>query len=160
MPQIHTKLDPKTHKKLQKKAKDYGYSLQEFIERTLMKVAEDEQLYFAFRTPAQENMEFKFKFIDLFAGIGGIRQAFEGHGGKCVFSSEWDNWCRKTYLENFGEIPHGDINEIKPSEIPDHEILAAGFPCQPFSIAGYRRKIALARNTGSRTKHKEHSFSE
>lgn len=152
MPQIHTKLDPKTHKKLQKKAKDYGYSLQEFIERTLMKVAEDEQLYFAFRNSEHENRDFKFRFIDLFAGIGGIRQAFEKHGGKCVFSSEWDNWCRKTYLENFGEIPHGDINEIKPSDVPDHEILAAGFPCQPFSIAGVSKKKSLGREHGFKDK--------
>lgn len=152
MPQLHTKLDSKTHKKLQKKAKDYGYSLQEFIERTLMKVAEDEQLYFAFRSPEQESREYKFRFIDLFAGIGGIRQSFEVHGGKCVFSSEWDNWCRKTYLENFGEIPHGDINEIKPSEVPDHEILAAGFPCQPFSIAGVSKKKSLGKEHGFKDK--------
>ena len=152
MPQIHTKLDPKTHKKLQKRAKDYGYSLQEFIERTLMKVAEDEQLYFAFRKSEDHKKDYKFRFIDLFAGIGGIRQAFEGHGGKCVFSSEWDNWCRKTYLENFGEIPHGDINEIKPAEVPDHDILAAGFPCQPFSIAGVSKKKSLGKEHGFKDK--------
>ena len=107
MPQIHTKLDSKTHKKLQKKAKDYGYSLQEFVERTLMKVADDEQLYFALKTPESESKDYKFRFIDLFAGIGGIRQAFEEHGGECVFSSEWDSWCRKTYFENFGEERRG-----------------------------------------------------
>lgn len=152
MPQIHTKLDSKTHKKLQKKAKDYGYSLQEFIERTLMKVAEDEQLYFALRTPERENIDYRFRFIDLFAGIGGIRQAFEKHGGQCVFSSEWDNWCRKTYFENFGEMPHGDINEIKPEKILDHEILTAGFPCQPFSIAGVSKKNSLGREHGFKDK--------
>lgn len=152
MPQIHTKLDPKTHKKLQKKAKDYGYSLQEFIERTLMKVADDEQLYFALKTPDRENRNYKFRFIDLFAGIGGIRQAFEVHGGQCVFSSEWDSWCRKTYFENFGEMPQGDINEIKPEEILDHEILTAGFPCQPFSIAGVSKKNSLGREHGFKDK--------
>jgi len=152
MPQIHTKLDTKTHKKLQKRAKDYGYSLQEFIERTLMKVAEDEQLYFAYRAPACENREYKFRFIDLFAGIGGIRQAFEAHGGQCVFSSEWDNWCRKTYFENFGEMPHGDINHIKPKEVYDHDILTAGFPCQPFSIAGVSKKKSLGREHGFKDK--------
>jgi DNA (cytosine-5)-methyltransferase 1 len=152
MPQIHTKLDSKTHKKLQKKAKNYGYSLQEFIERTLMKVAEDEQLYFAYRALDHENRDYKFKFIDLFAGIGGIRQAFEKHGGQCVFSSEWDNWCRKTYFENFGEMPHGDINEIKPNEVSDHDILTAGFPCQPFSIAGVSKKKSLGREHGFKDK--------
>jgi DNA (cytosine-5)-methyltransferase 1 len=152
MPQIHTKLDPKTHKKLQKRAKDYGYSLQEFIERTLMKVAEDEQLYFAYRPPACESRDYKFRFIDLFAGIGGIRQAFEAHGGQCVFSSEWDNWCRKTYFENFGEMPHGDINHIKSKEVNDHDILTAGFPCQPFSIAGVSKKKSLGREHGFKDK--------
>ena len=152
MPQIHTKLDPKTHKKLQKKAKDIGYSLQEFIERTLIKVADDEQLYFALKTPERENRDYKFRFIDLFAGIGGIRQAFEVHGGQCVFSSEWDSWCRKTYFENFGEMPQGDINEIKPEEILDHEILTAGFPCQPFSIAGVSKKNSLGREHGFKDK--------
>jgi len=152
MPQIHTKLDSKTHKKLQQKAKSYGYSLQEFIERTLMKVAEDEQLYFAYREPIHENRDYKFRFIDLFAGIGGIRQAFEEHGGRCVFSSEWDSWCRKTYFENFGEMPHGDINTIKPDEVPDHDILTAGFPCQPFSIAGVSKKKSLGKEHGFKDK--------
>jgi DNA (cytosine-5)-methyltransferase 1 len=152
MPQIHTKLDSKTHKKLQKKARNYGYSLQEFIERTLMKVAEDEQLYFAYKAPEHKNRDYKFRFIDLFAGIGGIRQAFEEHGGHCVFSSEWDNWCRKTYFENFGEMPHGDINEIKPKEVSDHDILTAGFPCQPFSIAGVSKKKSLGREHGFKDK--------
>jgi len=77
-----------------------------------------------------------FKFIDLFAGIGGIRLGFESVGGKCVFSSEWDEQACKTYSENFGERPHGDITKIKSSDIPDFDILLAGFPCQPFSIIG------------------------
>jgi len=77
-----------------------------------------------------------FKFIDLFSGIGGIRLGFESVGGKCVFSSEWDKQACVTYSENFGEMPHGDITKIKSSEIPDFDILLAGFPCQPFSIIG------------------------
>jgi DNA (cytosine-5)-methyltransferase 1 len=79
-----------------------------------------------------------FKFIDLFAGIGGIRLGFESLGGKCVFSSEWDEQACKTYTANFGDIPHGDISKIKSSEIPDFDILLGGFPCQPFSIIGDR----------------------
>lgn len=78
----------------------------------------------------------RFTFIDLFAGIGGIRLGFQQHGGKCVFSSEWDNDAAKTYFCNFGELPHGDIQSIDPKTIPDFDILLAGFPCQPFSIIG------------------------
>ena len=84
-----------------------------------------------------------FKFIDLFGGIGGFRIAFEGLGGECVFTSEWDKYSQKTYHAWFGDMPHGDIRKIDPSAIPDHDILAAGFPCQPFSIAGVSKKKSL-----------------
>ena len=78
----------------------------------------------------------KFTFIDLFAGIGGIRLGYQSLGGKCVFSSEWDKDAAKTYYSNFGEEPFGDIQKIAPSDIPDFDVLLAGFPCQPFSIIG------------------------
>lgn len=90
----------------------------------------------------------KFKFIDLFAGIGGIRLAFQNNGGKCVFTSEWDSFAKKTYEANFGEVPFGDITEISEKEIPDHDILLGGFPCQPFSIAGVSKKNSLGRQHG------------
>lgn len=90
----------------------------------------------------------KFKFIDLFAGIGGIRLAYQNLGGKCVFTSEWDNYSKKTYEANFGEVPFGDITKINENHIPDHDILLAGFPCQPFSIAGVSKKNALGRKHG------------
>lgn len=80
----------------------------------------------------------KFTFIDLFAGIGGIRIAFEAIGGRCLFSSEWDEHAAKTYEANFNELPHGDITKISITDIPQHEILLAGFPCQPFSIIGQK----------------------
>jgi DNA (cytosine-5)-methyltransferase 1 len=80
-----------------------------------------------------------FRFIDLFAGIGGTRLAFEAVGGKCVFSSEWDKDAQKTYAANFNETPHGDITKIKAAEIPDFDVLLAGFPCQPFSSIGQRQ---------------------
>ena len=77
-----------------------------------------------------------FRFIDLFAGIGGIRLGFESVGGNCVFSSEWDEQAAKTYAANFGELPAGDITKIDASDIPNFDILLGGFPCQPFSIIG------------------------
>lgn len=89
-----------------------------------------------------------FKFIDLFAGIGGTRIAFESVGGRCVFTSEWDKGCQTTYLQNFNEQPQGDITKIHPDDIPDHDLLLAGFPCQPFSIAGVSKKISLGRKHG------------
>lgn len=89
-----------------------------------------------------------FTFIDLFAGIGGFRLALDAVGGKCAFSSEWDKYSQKTYNAWFGETPEGDIRKIKPSDIPDHDILAAGFPCQPFSIAGVSKKKSLGRAHG------------
>ena len=73
----------------------------------------------------------QFTFIDLFAGIGGFHLAFEGSGGQCVFASEIDKFARQTYEANFGMEPEGDIKEIDEDSIPDHDILTAGFPCQP-----------------------------
>ena len=96
--------------------------------------------------PPPENP--KFKFIDLFAGIGGFRLALQNLGGKCVFTSEWNHYAQKTYEANFGEVPFGDITKIDESEIPDHDILVGGFPCQPFSIAGVSKKNALGRSHG------------
>lgn len=89
----------------------------------------------------------KFKFIDLFAGIGGIRIAFERAGGKCVFTSEWDEPCQVMYEANFGEKPFGDITKIVADEVPDHDILTGGFPCQAFSIIGNGRGFADTRGT-------------
>lgn len=96
--------------------------------------------------PPQRNS--KFRFIDLFAGIGGIRLAYQNLGGECVYTSEWNNFSKKTYEANFGEVPFGDITKISEIEIPDHDILLAGFPCQPFSIAGVSKKNALGRKHG------------
>ena len=91
-----------------------------------------------------------FTFVDLFAGIGGFRRAFERKGGNCIFTSEWDRFSQQTYAANFpDEQPiYGDITKISSDEIPDHDILLAGFPCQPFSIAGVSKKNALGRPHG------------
>lgn len=86
--------------------------------------------------PQKQHITADFSFIDLFAGIGGIRLGFEDAGGHCVFSSEWDADAAKTYEANFGEKPFGDITRIPPQDIPDFDILLGGFPCQPFSIIG------------------------
>ena len=93
----------------------------------------------------------EFRFIDLFAGIGGIRMAFEAQGGQCVFTSEWNPYAQKTYLANFPDSTHslaGDITKVDEGDIPDHDVLLAGFPCQPFSIAGVSKKNALGRAHG------------
>jgi DNA (cytosine-5)-methyltransferase 1 len=94
----------------------------------------------------------KFKFIDLFAGIGGIRKGFEKHGGHCVFTSEWNKFAQKTYLENYPQTTDhlfvGDITLIDAKDIPDFDVLLAGFPCQPFSIAGVSKKNSLGRKHG------------
>ncbi len=89
----------------------------------------------------------RFTQIDLFAGIGGIRQGFQRQGGYTVYSSEWDKHAQRTYAANFGEIPDGDITKVDENSIPDHDILLGGFPCQPFSQAGLKRGFEDARGT-------------
>ncbi|HEY3519938.1 MAG TPA: DNA (cytosine-5-)-methyltransferase, partial [Rhodanobacteraceae bacterium] len=100
---------------------------------------------------ASYNNDSAFTFIDLFAGIGGIRAGFETHGGRCVFTSEWNSYAQKTYLDNFPHSAHafaGDITKVDERDVPDHDVLLAGFPCQPFSIAGVSKKNALGRAHG------------
>ncbi len=94
-----------------------------------------------------------FRFIDLFAGIGGLRRGFEPLGGKCVFTSEWDKYSAATYRANHPHDGHevsGDITGIEAVDIPEHDLLLAGFPCQPFSIAGVSKKNALGREWGEK----------
>lgn len=95
-----------------------------------------------------------FRFIDLFAGIGGLRRGFEQIGGHCVFTSEWNTQSQKTYAANFrADDQHllaGDITQVDAADIPQHDVLLAGFPCQPFSIAGVSKKNSLGRAHGFR----------
>lgn len=146
------------------------YAIREFLEQKkeskeeditdeyVTKVAEDPAAYDLFsdffNVPFPDPKEPKFTFIDLFAGMGGFRLAMQAQGGKCVFSSEWNKYAQKTYLANFGEMPFGDITkEMTKSYIPrNFDVLCAGFPCQPFSIAGVSKKKSLGRETGFKDK--------
>ena len=149
------------------------WAIREFLSRKLFKqelkeeVLSDEHIFQIAESPLQYNFfnDFfkvpfpapetpKFTFIDLFAGMGGFRLAMQAQGGKCVFSSEWNAYSQKTYFANFGEVPFGDITkESTKSYIPEHfDVLCAGFPCQPFSIAGVSKKKSLGRETGFKDK--------
>jgi DNA (cytosine-5)-methyltransferase 1 len=98
----------------------------------------------------QPTADTAFTFIDLFAGIGGLRRAMESAGGRCVFTSEWDKYAQKTYHANYRDNRPiaGDIREVAADDVPEHDVLVAGFPCQPFSIAGVSKKNALGRLHG------------
>ena len=101
---------------------------------------------------ARRSSEDRFRFIDIFAGIGGMRRAFDAIGGRCAFSCEWNRFSQETYRANF-DCDHdiaGDITRISAGDIPPHDVLLAGFPCQPFSIAGVSKKNALGREHGFR----------
>ncbi|MBQ8417990.1 MAG: DNA (cytosine-5-)-methyltransferase [Phascolarctobacterium sp.] len=138
--QIHLRVDDSIYRVLSDNALLSGVSIQEYVLSAIMKYSYYPQKNFKHSK--------KFSFIDLFAGIGGMRLAFERAGGRCVYSSEWNKYCQQTYFANFGEQPDGDITKVSAEEIPDHDILVAGFPCQPFSIAGVSKKKSLGRATG------------
>jgi DNA (cytosine-5)-methyltransferase 1 len=129
-----------------------GYSVQEIgrWERGQVVIREHTLQYLlGLRPPISGRSNASFRYIDLFAGIGGFRKGFDSVGGQCVFTSEWDKYAQTTYKANFGDHEvHGDITQIDERSIPDHEVLVAGFPCQPFSIAGVSKKNALGRKHG------------
>lgn len=112
-------------------------------------VALQQLLFEVENVPFPTPKDYKFKFIDLFAGIGGFRLALQNLGGKCVFTSEWDENAKKTYRANFGETPFGDITkDYTKNYIPENfDVLCAGFPCQAFSIAGYQKGFHDTRGT-------------
>lgn len=139
--QVHVRLDDVIYDELAEYARYSGQSVQECISFALMDLFEQQK--------QKRNLKNgEFSFIDLFAGIGGMRIAFESVGGHCVYSNEWNKYCQRTYFSNFGEVPDGDITKTDANAIPDHDILVAGFPCQPFSIAGVSKKNSLGRATG------------
>lgn len=142
--QHHTQAEIARHLKVSARAVRHWVAKQEVPERYLFGL----QRLLQFDAPPQGDAP--FTFCDLFAGIGGIRRAFEDIGGRCVFTSEWDSYAQKTYVENFpdGHTINGDITQIDAADVPDHDLLLAGFPCQPFSIAGVSKKNALGRAHG------------
>lgn len=151
MKQIHLRVDDDLYEKLTTYSEENERSMQDCVREAVAYYMSDtykkRQISFEDLLPAG-----KFKFIDLFAGIGGMRLAFEKAGGRCVYSSEWNRYSQQTYFANFGDQPDGDITKVKASDIPDHDILVAGFPCQPFSIAGVSKKNSLGRATGFQDK--------
>ena len=138
--QVHIRLDDTVYKELAEYADEAGQTVQDCVAGTIMQ--------FLNRQKQTIPEKADFTFIDLFAGIGGMRLAYESVGGHCVYSSEWEKYCQQTYFVNFGEQPDGDITKVDAGSIPDHDILVAGFPCQPFSIAGVSKKNSLGRATG------------
>lgn len=142
MKQVHLRIDDELYNELNTYSVMMEQTMQDFVREAVAYYVTD------MRKKQQEVKECQFTFIDLFAGIGGMRIAFERVGGHCVYSSEWNKYSQQTYFANFGEQPEGDITQVSALSIPDHNILVAGFPCQPFSIAGVSKKNSLGRATG------------
>lgn len=138
--QIHLRLEDSLFEALAEYTAKNGVSVNDFISNSIMQSLSNQL--------QAERHDADFTFIDLFAGIGGMRIAFETNGGNCVYSNEWNKYCQQTYFANFGEQPDGDITKIDARIIPNHDILVAGFPCQPFSIAGVSKKQSMGRATG------------
>lgn len=142
MKQVHIRVEDELYEKLSEYSSQSEQSMQDCVREAVAYYVTD------MKRRQKDTTNNQFSFIDLFAGIGGMRIAFERAGGHCVYSSEWNKYSQQTYFANFGEQPDGDITQVNEKDIPDHEILVAGFPCQPFSIAGVSKKNSLGRETG------------
>ena len=143
--QVHVRLDDAVYEALSDYTVETNSSVQDSVSSAIIQFLKSQN-----REQIPESAD--FTFIDLFAGIGGMRLAYESAGGHCVYSSEWNKYSQQTYYANFGEQPEGDITRVDENSIPDHDILVAGFPCQPFSIAGVSKKQSLGRATGCEDK--------
>ena len=128
-----------------KAASSFMSDVKDSVPADVFKFVKDKDLVWDVPFPPKKTPD--FTFIDLFAGIGGMRIAFQELNGQCVFSSEWDRFAKVTYRENFGEVPFGDITKIDADDIPKHDVLVAGFPCQAFSIAGFKGGFDDTRGT-------------
>lgn len=142
MKQMHLRVDDALYEELNTYSVEIEQSMQACVREAVAYYITDKKKK---QIPVLKS---QFTFIDLFAGIGGMRLAYENVGGRCVYSNEWNKYSQQTYYANFGEQPEGDITKVDAKTIPDHDILVAGFPCQPFSIAGVSKKISLGRKTG------------
>lgn len=143
--QIHIRLDNAVYEALSEYSVENNATMQDSISTAVIQFINRQK-------PILNQENASFTFIDLFAGIGGMRLAFESAGGRCVYSNEWNKYSQQTYFANFGEQPEGDITKVDENSIPDHDVLVAGFPCQPFSIAGVSKKNSLGRETGFQDK--------
>lgn len=142
MKQVHIRVDDELYEELNACSAITEQSIQDCVREAVAYYITD------IRKKQRNVTDKKFSFIDLFAGIGGMRIAFDRVGGHCVYSNEWNKYSQQTYFANFGEQPEGDITQVNAADIPDHDILVAGFPCQPFSIAGVSKKNSMGRATG------------
>ena len=142
MKQIHIKLNEQLHHDLRIECAKRNICIQDYVAELLFKNLKNSNT-----TDLLFPLENHFKFIDLFSGIGGIRLPFQELGGECVFSSEIDKFAKQTYQAYYDDLPAGDITQIVPSEIPNFDVLLAGFPCQPFSQAGQRKGFDDTRGT-------------
>ena len=139
--QVHVRLDDMVYEALTDYNSENNLSVQDSVSSAIIQFLKQ-------NTSQTVPDDADFTFIDLFAGIGGMRLAYESAGGHCVYSNEWNKYSQQTYFANFGEQPDGDITKVDENSIPDHDVLVAGFPCQPFSIAGVSKKQSMGRATG------------
>ncbi len=142
MKQVHLRVDDNLYDELNTYSALMNQSMQDSVREAVAYYVSDA------KKKSKPDEKAIFTFIDLFAGIGGMRLAFESVGGRCVYSSEWNKYSQQTYFANFAEQPEGDITQVNVEDIREHDILLAGFPCQPFSIAGVSKKNSLGRATG------------
>lgn len=142
MKQMHLRVDDALYEELNTYSIETDQSMQSCVREAVAYYITDK------KKKQVSEIKPQFTFIDLFAGIGGMRLAYENAGGKCVYSNEWNKYSQQTYYANFGEQPEGDITKVDAKTIPDHDVLVAGFPCQPFSIAGVSKKVSMGRKTG------------
>lgn len=145
--QIHIRLEDNVYEALKEYSAAAGESVQEYvsamIKYRLSKMSKHQQA-----EHARAGNRSQYTFIDLFAGIGGMHLAYEQAGARCVYANEWNKYSQQTYFANFNMQPDTDITQVDADSIPNHDILVAGFPCQPFSIAGVSKKQSLGRATG------------
>ena len=139
--QVHIRVEDEVYEALSGYSINRGQSMQDCVSSAI------KQMLVKAKTDVSHRKE-QYTFIDLFAGIGGMHIAYTSAGARCVYANEWNKYSQQTYFANFGIQPDDDITKVAAEDIPDHDILVAGFPCQPFSIAGVSKKQSLGRATG------------